>query len=90
MDYMTITSEVDNRRRELESKMIFASSCVESAARRRGISSTEMYRRMKRVGLMDNFILKCYEGLHTQSREHVTEDVRGALDIWESKMAMGK
>ena len=50
MDYMTITSEVDNRRRELESKMIFASSCVESAARRRGISSTEMYRRMKRVG----------------------------------------
>lgn len=45
---------------------------------------------MKRVGLMDNFILKCYEGLHTQSREHVTEDVLGALDIWESKMAMGK
>ena len=87
---MTITSEVDNRRRELESKMIFASSCVESAARQRGISSTEMYRRMKRVGLMDNFILKCYEGLHTQSREHVTEDVLGALDIWESKMAMGK
>ena len=42
---------------------------------------------MKRVGLMDNFILKCYEGLHTQSREHVTEDVLGALDIWESKMA---
>ena len=87
---MTITSEADNRRRELESKMIFASSCVESAARQRGISSTEMYRRMKRVGLMDNFILKCYEGLHTQSREHVTEDVLGALDIWESKMAMGK
>lgn len=65
--------------------MIFASSCVESAARQRNISTTEMYLRMKRVGLMDGFILKCYEGLHTQSRQHVTEDVLGALDIWEAK-----
>lgn len=68
-----------------ESRMIFASSCVESAARQRNISTTEMYLRMKRVGLMDGFILKCYEGLHTQSRQHVTEDVLGALDIWEAK-----
>ena len=44
-----------------------------------------MYRRMKQVGLIDGFILKCYDGLHTQSREHVTEDVLGALDIWEAK-----
>jgi hypothetical protein len=70
-----------------ERKMIFASSCVESAARQRNISSTEMYQRMKRVGLIDDFILKCYDGLHTQSRQHVTEDVLGALDIWESKKA---
>lgn len=74
-------------RKERESKMIFASSCVESAARRRNISTTEMYQRMKRVGLMDGFILKCYDGLHTQSRQHVTEDVLGALDIWETKKA---
>ena len=65
--------------------MIFASSCIESAARQKNISTTEMYLRMKRVGLMDGFILKCYEGLHTQSRQHVTEYVLGALDIWESK-----
>ena len=73
-----------------ENKMIFASSCVESAARQRNISTTEMYLRMKRVGLIDGFILKCYEGLHTQSRQHVTEDVLGALDIWEAKMAKVK
>ena len=73
-----------------ELQNIFASSCVESVARKLNISTNVAYRRMKRVGLMDNFILKCYEGLHTQSREHVTEDVLGALDIWESKMAMGK
>ena len=73
-----------------ESKMIFASSCVESAARQRNISSSEMYLRMKRVGLIDGFILKCYDGLHTQSRQHVTEDVLGALDIWEAKMGVAK
>ena len=68
--------------------MIFASSCIESAARERNVSTTEMYNRMKRVGLIDGFILKCYEGLHTQSRQHVTEDVLGALDIWETKLAI--
>lgn len=74
-------------REKCESKMIFAASCVESAARQRNVSTTEMYRRMKQVGLMDGFILKCYDALHTQSREHVTEDVLGALDIWEAKKA---
>lgn len=72
-------------REKRESRMIFASSCIESSARKRNISTTEMYLRMKRVGLIDGFILKCYEGLHTQSRQHVTEDVLGALDIWEAK-----
>ncbi len=69
-----------------ESMMIFASSCVEAAAKKLNISSTEMYLRMKWVGLVENFIFKCYDALHTQSREHVTEDVLGALTIWEQKM----
>ena len=72
-------------RRVKESMMIFASSCIDSASRERNISTNEMYKRMKQVGLIDGFILKCYEGLHTQSRQHVTEDVLGALDIWENK-----
>ncbi|MBQ9671271.1 MAG: DUF3791 domain-containing protein [Prevotella sp.] len=82
---MLLGTRQNRARMKKESRMIFASSCVESAARQRNISTTEMYLRMKRVGLMDGFILKCYEGLHTQSRQHVTEDVLGALDIWEAK-----
>lgn len=83
---MTIRVRHSRARDKRESKMIFASSCIESAARMRNVSTKEMYQRMKRVGLIDGFILKCYEGLHTQSRQHVTEDVLGALEIWESKM----
>lgn len=71
--------------RQSVNKITFASSCIESAARKRGISTSEMYQRMKRVDLLEGFILKCYEGLHTQSRMHVTEDVLGALDNWEKK-----
>ena len=67
---------------------IFASSCVEAAARKLGCSTGEIYRRMKRVGLIHGFILPGYEVLHTQSREHVTEDVLGALQIWEQKLGI--
>ena len=66
--------------------MIFVSSCIESVAKRLNVSSSEIYIRMKKVGLVENFILKCYDALHTQSREHVTEDVLGALLLWENKM----
>ena len=72
----------------IEQRMIFASSCVESAARKRNVSTTAMYRRMKSVGLVEGYILKFYDGLHTQSREYVTDNVLGALDIWESKKGL--
>ena len=72
-------------KRKTEQLMIFVASCVESAARAENVSSAEMCRRMKRVGLIEGFIIKCYEGLHSQSRQHVTEDVLGALAIWEAK-----
>lgn len=71
-----------------ELRNIFTSSCIEAAARNVGCSTGEMYRRMKRVGFIHGFILPGYEVLHTQSREHVTEDVLGALQIWETKLGI--
>lgn len=71
-----------------ELRNIFASSCVESAARKEGCSTGEMYRRMKRVDLIHGFILPGYDVLHSQSRQHVTEDVLGALHIWEAKQGV--
>lgn len=59
--------------------MIFASSCVESAARVLGVSAKEMYKRMKRVDLINGYILKHYEAIRSESREHVTEDIVGSL-----------
>ena len=64
---------------------IFASSCVESTARRLNVSPSDMYRRMKRVELFHELIYPCYETLHTQSREIVIDDIIQALNIREKK-----
>ena len=64
---------------------IFASSCIESAARKANVSPMEMYVRMKNVDLFKDLIFPCYESLHTQSREIVTEDVLEALRLREKE-----
>lgn len=69
-----------------ELQNIFASSCVESVARKLNISTNVAYRRMKRVELFRDLIYPCYEALHSQSREVVTEDIIQALQIRESKL----
>lgn len=68
-----------------ELKTIFTSSCIEATARVEGCTASEMYRRMQKVGLIENYIWKYYESLHSQSREYVTEDVLETLRTWEKK-----
>lgn len=70
---------------KIEDRMSFASSCVECAARNMNTSTSEMYKRMKEVNLIEGYILKHYEVLHTLSRENVTQDIIGCLLNWEAK-----
>ncbi|MBR4593221.1 MAG: DUF3791 domain-containing protein [Bacteroidaceae bacterium] len=67
-------------------KNIFASSCVESVARKLQLSTTDAYMRMKAVELFRDVIYPCYNTLHTQSREIATEDIMDALNIREAKL----
>jgi hypothetical protein len=71
---------------EEQLRNIFACSCVESVARRLGVSPTEMYSRMKRANLFNELIYPCYDTLHTQSREVITEDIIEALNIREKEL----
>ena len=68
-----------------EIKLAFAASCVEGVARKLGIPYIEVYERMKKVELIDNYILKHYDTLHTESREYLIEDVIECLNNWEKK-----
>lgn len=70
---------------EEELKTIFVSSCVESAAHAVGCPASQMYLRMKRINLIEDYIWEFYDVLHTQSREYVTEDILKTLKIWEEK-----
>ena len=69
--------------RNIEDRMIFAASCIESVARKWNLPPNEVYRRMKRVNLIEGYILKHYDVIHTESRENITEDIADCLLKWE-------
>lgn len=68
-----------------EVKLSFATSCVEGVARKLGVSSIDVYERMKKVDLIDKFILKHYDTLHTENYEYLIEDVIECLNNWEKR-----
>lgn len=78
-------SDITYKGLDVESKLIFASSCVESCARKLNVSPMNMYMRMKNVDLINGYILKHYDTIHTESRANVTDDIIGCLVKWESE-----
>ena len=58
-----------------ELKLAFAASCVEGLARRLGVPYTEVYERMSRTGVIENYIIPFYDTLHTESREYLLDDI---------------
>lgn len=73
---------------DIEIRMGFAASCVETAAKQAGCNYKEMYRRMKRVELINNYILRHYEAIHTESRENITADILETLSNWEASQGI--
>ena len=68
-----------------EVKLALAAQCVEGAARKLGVPYIEVYNRMRKVDLINKFILPCYDTLHTESKEYLVEDVLECLTNWEKK-----
>ena len=69
---------------DIEIRMGFAASCIEAAAKQVGCTYKEMYRRMKRVDLINGYILRHYDTIHTVSRENITANVLECLNNWEA------
>lgn len=70
---------------EQERVMTFVSSCIESVAIALHTKPTDVFRRMQKVGLIHDYLIACYDTLHTESRENVTADVIETLEYWEEK-----
>lgn len=58
-----------------EIKLGFVASCIEFVATKLNISYIDVYNRMKKANILTDYIYKHYEAIHSQSREHITEDM---------------
>ena len=66
--------------------MAFVATSIETTARFLGVSYKEVYSRMNRVGMIDNYILPNYEPLHSESREVLALRMVECLNHWEAQL----
>ena len=65
--------------------MAFVATCIEATARLLDRPCREVFLRMKRVGLIENYIVPHYETLHCESRENVAAGMVECLKEWERR-----
>lgn len=65
--------------------MGFVASCIEDVADKLGVDYVDVYHRMDSVGMIDKYIIPCYDALHTESRENLSASLIATLEEWEGK-----
>ena len=65
----------------------FTALAIGATAKDMGITATELYNRLKRVGLIKRLLIDCYDVLHTESINGVIWNVKEALKNWEAKFS---
>ncbi len=64
----------------------FTTYCIGNLSRHLGLSAKEVYRRLKASGILSEYIVPCYNVLHTFGKEYLMEDLtdfmreKGVLD----------
>jgi len=59
-----------------KNELDFAVFCIESIAERTGINGANIYNKLKHESdLLDMYIIKHYNTLHTQGKEYIVEDI---------------
>ncbi len=39
------------------------------------MAPTEVYKILNKTGILDDYVIKCYDVLHTQGKEYLVEDI---------------
>lgn len=65
--------------------LAFVSTCIEATARKLGVPYSEVFNRMKRLGMIEKYIYPNYETLHTDSRDNIALDMIECMNQWEAK-----
>ena len=63
--------------------MAFVATCIESTARQLNTTYQEVFSRMKRLDMIERYIIPHYESLHTESRENLANGIIECLNRWE-------
>lgn len=71
---------------QMQIVMAFVATCIEATARLLNTSYKDVFKRMNRVGLIDDYIIPHYETLHSESRENLAQGMAECLKIWEEKI----
>lgn len=66
--------------------LAFVATCIEATARTLGVSYREVFMRMKRLGMIENYICPNYGVLHTESRENIALDMIECMKTWEARL----
>lgn len=61
----------------------FCIIAIETAARKMGITPSELTERLERQSLIDSHLIRYYDTLHTQSAEYIADDIIETLYNYE-------
>lgn len=67
-----------------EIKMGFLFGCIEALAESEQVSYLDMLQRLEAADMTQGYILRHYEAIHSQSWEHVIQDLRAMLHRHET------
>jgi len=57
-------------------ELAFAVFCIENVAERLGLKGDEVYKLLSgKSGILDDYVIPCYETLHTQGGEYIVDDI---------------
>lgn len=70
--------------------LAFVATFIEATARTLGVSYREVFLRMKRLRMINYYILPNYGVLHTESREKIALDMIECMNAWEEQQLIDK
>ena len=59
----------------MKQNLDFVTYCIGNLSRRLGIRACDVYLKLKKSGILDNYIIPSYDVLHTFSKEYLMEDL---------------
>lgn len=69
-----------------EKNLEFTIFCIESLSESLGMDATRIYKLLKDSNSIDNYILPCYEPLHSQSKHYIVEDL---IEVLKERGVLG-